>query len=130
DIDFVANDNVRHTSWNIAEAATIHRIEHEFFRIPFLYIADGHHRSAAAARVYQARNGAGHSGGFLAVIFPHNQMQILAYHRVLKDLNGMTTARTLEKLDGIFVNKPNGSGQPTRKHEMGLYFHSRWHTLH
>src|SRR5947207_169585 len=88
DIDFVAQDNVRHTSWSIADASTIHRIVEEFARIPFLFIADGHHRSAAAARVFQARNGTGNSGGFLAVIFPHNQLQILAYHRVLTDLTG------------------------------------------
>src|SRR5881394_1591934 len=129
DIDFVAQDNVRHTSWNIADAATIHRIEHEFSRIPFLFIADGHHRSAAAARVYQARNGTGHSGEFLAVLFPHNQMQILAYHRVLKDLNGMKPASVLEKLDGIFVIHRSGSDRPTRQHEIGLYLDGRWHTL-
>ena len=66
---------------------------------PFLYIADGHHRSAAAARVFQARKGAGESAFFLTVIFPHNQMQILPYNRVLKDLNGLTPAQLLEKLD-------------------------------
>jgi uncharacterized protein (DUF1015 family) len=129
DIDFVARDKVRHTSWTIADAATIHRIEQEFARVPCLYIADGHHRSAAAARVYQARSGAGDSGGFLAVIFSHDQMQILGYHRVLKDLNGMTPARVLEMLDGIFVIKRDGSDRPMRKHEIGLYLDGRWHTL-
>ena len=78
-------------------------IAEQFAKIPFLYIADGHHRSAAAARVYQSRKGAGHSGPFLTVIFPHNQMQILPYNRVLKDLNGLTAAQLLQKLDGIFV---------------------------
>ena len=129
DIDFVSQEQVRHTSWSIADAAACRSIELEFSRVPLLYIADGHHRSAAAARIFQARNGAGNSGGFLAVIFPHDQMQILAYHRVLKDLNGMTTARVLELLDSVFVVKQNGSGQPTRKHEMGLFLDGRWHML-
>ncbi len=130
DIDFVTKDKVRHTSWSIADTTAIQSIEQEFVRVPCLYIADGHHRSAAAARVYQSRNGAGNSGGCLAVIFPHDQVRILAYHRVLKDLNGMTPARTLGKLDGVFVIKRSGSGQPTRKHEMSLYLDGRWHTLH
>ena len=129
DIDFVARDKVRHTSWTIADAAGVRSVDQEFSHVPFLYIADGHHRSAAAARVYQGRNGAGTSGGFLAVIFPQNQLQILAYHRVLKDLNGMTPAQTLEKLDGIFVIKRNGSDRPTRQHEIGLYLDGQWHTL-
>jgi len=129
DIDFVARDKVRHTAWTIADAAVIQSIELEFSRVPFLYIADGHHRSAAAARVCQARKGTGKSDGFLAVIFPHNQMQILAYHRVLKDLNGITPAQILEMLDGLFVIKRNGSAQPTRKHELGLFLDGRWHTL-
>ena len=129
DIDFVSQEQVRHTSWSIADAAACRSIELEFSRVPLLYIADGHHRSAAAARIFQARNGAGNSGGFLAVIFPHDQMQILAYHRVLKDLNGMTPARVLEMLDGLFVIKQSGSDQPKRKHEIGLFLDGRWHTL-
>ena len=87
-MDFTAKDGVRHTSWKISDADEIAFIEAQFAKIPFLYIADGHHRSAAAARVFQSRKGAGESGHFLAVIFPHNQMQILPYNRVLKDLNG------------------------------------------
>jgi uncharacterized protein (DUF1015 family) len=129
DIDFVSRDKVRHTSWTVADAAAIDRIEQDFSLVPCLYIADGHHRSAAAARVYQRRNGSGSSGGFLAVIFPHNQMQILAYHRVLKDLNGMTPTRVLELLDAVFVIKQSDAGQPTRKHELGLFLDGRWHTL-
>jgi uncharacterized protein (DUF1015 family) len=130
DIDFVAKDKVRHTAWTLAAAAAIQSIELEFARVPILYIADGHHRSAAAARVCLARNGSGTRGGFLAVIFPHNQVQILAYHRVLKDLNGMTPARVLEMLDGLFVIKQSGSDPPKRKHEIGLFLDGRWHTLH
>src|SRR6202012_5079418 len=104
-------DGVRHTAGVVGDDKTIGFIEAEFARIPFLYIADGHHRSAAAARVYQSRKGAGSSGYFLSVIFPHNQMQILPYNRVLKDLNGLTSAQLLEKLDAVFIIKPNGSAQ-------------------
>ena len=131
DIDFTAKDGVRHTAWVIGDADTIQFVEKEFARIPFLYICDGHHRSAAAARVCQSRKGAGQSGHFLAVIFPHNQMQILPYNRVLKDLNGLTPQQLLEKLDAIFIIKPHPEGavKPSRKHELGLYLAGKWHTL-
>jgi uncharacterized protein (DUF1015 family) len=97
--------------------------------MPALYIADGHHRSAAAGRVYQTRKGAGQSASFLSVIFPHNQVQILPYNRVLKDLNGLSAATLLDKLDGVFVIKTPGAPAPARKHELGLYLDGKWHTL-
>ena len=130
DVDFTAPDGVRHTAWTIADAAALAGIEAEFAKIPFLYIADGHHRCAAAARVCQSRKGAGHSGRFLAVIFPHNQVQILPYNRVLKDLNGLKPEALLQKLDAIFVLKDAGVPQPSRKHEMGFYLGGKWRTLH
>jgi uncharacterized protein (DUF1015 family) len=130
DIDFTAPDGVRHTSWPIRDAATIQQIESAFAKIPNLYIADGHHRSAAAARVFQSRKGAGQSATFLTVIFPHNQMQILPYNRVLKDLNGLSRDTLLEKLDAVFIIKPNGAPKPTRKHELAFYIDGRWFTLH
>ena len=129
DIDFTAPDGVRHTSWPIRDAASTQTIQNEFAKIPNLYIADGHHRSAAAARVFQSRKGAGLSATFLTVIFPHNQMQILPYNRVLKDLNGLTREQLLQKLDAIFIIKPNGASKPTRKHELGLYIAGQWHSL-
>jgi len=129
-VDFTAPDGVRHTSWVVSDAAEIRFIASEFERVPRLYIADGHHRSAAAARVFQARKGQGSSGGFLAVIFPHNQMQILPYNRVLKDLNGHSAARLLEQLDGVFVIQSPGKAAPARKHELGLFLGGQWHTLH
>jgi uncharacterized protein (DUF1015 family) len=129
DVDFTAPDGVRHTSWVVNDPAQIQFIESEFTRIPALYIADGHHRSAAAARVFQARKGAGESGYFLSVIFPHNQMQILPYNRVLKDLNGLSPEQLLEKLDGVFVIKSPGEPVPARKHELGLYLQGQWRTL-
>jgi uncharacterized protein (DUF1015 family) len=120
---------VRHTSWTISDPAQFKFIENQFGRIPALYIADGHHRSAAAARVFQSRKGAGHSSYFLNVIFPHNQMQILPYNRVLKDLNGLSPEQLLEKLDGVFVIKSPGVATPGRKHELGLYLRGQWRTL-
>ena len=130
DVDLTAKDGVRHTAWVIRDSATIQIIQDEFKAMPALYIADGHHRSAAAARVFQSRKGAGHSGQFLTVIFPHNQMQILPYNRVLKDLNGMSSAQLLEKLDGIFViQKKSGAAKPAAKHHLGLFLEGVWHTL-
>ena len=128
-IDFTAGDGVRHTAWVMDDPATITFLEAEFARIPFLYIADGHHRSAAAARVYQERQGASHSAGFLTVIFPHNQVRILPYNRVLKDLNGLTPEQLLRKLEAVFILEPAGTGQPSRKHEAGLFLGGKWRKL-
>src|SRR5438552_720117 len=110
-IDFTANDGVRHTAWVIVEAPDIEFIHDEFGRMPALYIADGHHRCAAAARVFQARKGTGHSPYCLSVIFPHNQVRILPYNRVMKDLNGLSVTQLLEKLDGLFIIHRNGGAQ-------------------
>ncbi len=152
-VDFTATDGVRHTAWTIGDAAGIQFITEQFAKIPFLYIADGHHRSAAAARVCQNRRSRGsesaptspersrsqltsaatskdESGGFLSVTFPHNQMQILPYNRVLKDLNGLTAEQLLRKLDAVFIVNPHGAATPTRKHELGFFLDRKWHTLH
>jgi uncharacterized protein (DUF1015 family) len=128
-VDFTAKDGVRHTSWTIASADEINFVENQFAQIPFLYIADGHHRSAAAGRVFKSRNGAGHSGQFLAVIFPHNQMQILPYNRVLKDLNGLTPRELILKLEKVFETIRVGDATPKGKHELGLFIEGKWHRL-
>ena len=128
-VDFTAKDGVRHTSWTISTAEEINLVEAQFAQVPCLYIADGHHRSAAAARVFQARNGGGQSGRFLSVIFPHNQMQILPYNRVLKDLNGLTNVELLKKLEEVFNIIRLGIARPARRHELGLFLNGRWHTL-
>jgi uncharacterized protein (DUF1015 family) len=127
-VDFTAKDGVRHTSWTVADAAGIQFIAEQFAKIPFLYIADGHHRSAAAARFFKAHP-VGNASTFLTVIFPHNQMQILPYNRVLKDLNGQTPEQLLQKLAAIFDIKP-GNASPKAKHELGFYFQGQWRTLH
>jgi uncharacterized protein (DUF1015 family) len=129
EIDFTARDGVRHVSWAIQEPYDIRFMETQFARVPHLYIADGHHRSAAAARVYQSRQGAGESSRFLAVIFPHNQMQVLPYNRVLKDLNSWAPEQLLEILGKVFNIHARGAAVPVREHELGLYLAGRWHTL-
>jgi uncharacterized protein (DUF1015 family) len=128
-VDFTAKDGVRHTSWTVSMPDEIALVESTFAQIPFLYIADGHHRSAAAGRIFQSRNGAGHSAQFLTVIFPHNQMQILPYNRVLKDLNGLTPQELVKKLEETFNIVRMGMPNPTRKHELGLFINKRWLTL-
>jgi uncharacterized protein (DUF1015 family) len=129
-VDFTAKDDVRHTSWTISAPDEIKFVESQFAQIPFLYIADGHHRSAAAGRVFKSRKGAGHSGQFLAVIFPHNQMQILPYNRVLKDLNGNSPEQIWQKLETVFTISKTGNANPKAKHELGFYFQGEWRTLH
>lgn len=131
-VDFVSKDGVRHTAWVVAGGDDIKFIEARFAQIPALYIADGHHRCAAAARVFQSRHGAGQSGRFLAVIFPHHQMQILPYNRVVKDLSGHSPEQLLEALQihsTLFLPSQSGSATPQRKHELGFYFQARWRTL-
>jgi uncharacterized protein (DUF1015 family) len=128
-VDFVAGDGVQHTAWAIQEPGEIRAVQEEFERLDSLYIADGHHRCAAAGRVFQARKGAGGSGFFLSVIFPHNQVQILPYNRVLKDLRGLTESQVLEKLDAVFILQENGKAKPGRKHELGFYVGRKWRTL-
>jgi uncharacterized protein (DUF1015 family) len=128
-IDFTAQDGVRHSSWTISDTNEIAQIEKLFAKVPALYIADGHHRSAAAARVFQSRKGAGQSGRFLAVIFPHNQMQILSYNRALKDLNGISPAALLERFPVPCSIEENGRAKPAKKHDLGLYFQGKWRTI-
>jgi uncharacterized protein (DUF1015 family) len=94
-----------------------------------LYIADGHHRSAAAARVYRQRQGIGQSGLFLSVLFPHDQVQILPYHRVLRDLNGHTPEAMLMRLSEVGAIKQTPVAQPARPRDVGVYLRGQWHTM-
>ena len=129
-VDFTALDGVQHTAWSITDPKDIDFVSKKFAAIKYLYIADGHHRSAAAGRVFKSRGGAGESAYFLTVIFPHDQMQILPYNRVLKDLNGNSSAALLEKLDKVFIIKDGGTPKPSKKHELGFFFEGKWRTLH
>lgn len=152
EIDFTAEDGVRHTSWTISDTADIAFVESEFARLPSLYIADGHHRSAAAVRVYLKRKKfqslpaacgdlgelgiegnvgevENRSGFFLSVIFPQHQMRILPYNRVLKDLNGFSPEQLLDRLDSVFAINTGGPAKPHRKHELAMYLRGTWYTL-
>ena len=127
-VDFTADDDVRHTSWDIDDEEAIQKISDAFASIPFLYIADGHHRSAAAERVFTAKNGEGKSGYFLTVIFPDHQMQILAYNRAVKSLNGLSPSQLLDKLDLVAKLIPATSDvKPASKNQFGMYLAGQWY---
>ena len=135
--DGVAESGVRHTLWVIRDAATIARLTELFDAMPALYIADGHHRSAAASRVCAARKAAnpGHSGNeaynyFLSVIFPHHQMRIMDYNRVIKDLNGLAEPEFMAKVaENFMIEMENAAVKPARAGEFGLYLNGRWMRL-
>jgi uncharacterized protein (DUF1015 family) len=129
EIDFVAPDQVRHSVWTLRDALTIENLRCAFANIPYLYIADGHHRSAAASRVWHNRAGAGNSAFFLSVLFPHDQVQILPYNRVLKDLNGHTPDVLLEKLASMCKIHPTCDPQPSGKNTFSMFLAGRWHRL-
>lgn len=136
--DFVAPDGFGHHFWVISDDATIKRITEIFAEIPALYIADGHHRSAAAALVgdEKRRNNPHHTGNeeynfFLAVCFPDNQLTIIDYNRVVKDLNGLTVPKLLEKLAQNFEIVSQGSEiyKPNALHNFSLYVAGQWYSL-
>lgn len=127
-VDFTAPDGVRHTAWTIDNQAVIDQIESLFRKIKTLYIADGHHRSAAAGRIFESRKGSGNSGGFLTVVFPHDQMQILAYNRAVKDLNGRRPEEILSTLEGLGdLEESNTPVNPANKNELGIYMGNHWY---
>ena len=137
--DFVAKDDgFGHTFWIIDEPADIARITELFGEMPSLYIADGHHRSAAAALVgaEKARQNAAHKGDeeynyFMAVCFPANQLTIIDYNRVVKDLNGLSEEEFLAKLEKNFVVEEKGADiyKPVALHNFSLYLAGKWYSL-
>jgi uncharacterized protein (DUF1015 family) len=129
EVDFAGTDGVQHSSWTVGDPEGIRFVEKEFLNIPSLYVADGHHRSAAAARVFLTRRGSGDSSRFLSVIFPHNQMQILPYNRVIRDLNGHSPDSLLEKLGAIFEIERGGNGAVSGKNEVGLFLNGAWYSM-
>jgi len=130
DADVTAPDGIRHTIWVVRDAALVARITAVFDAMPALYIADGHHRSAAASRVAAARRKAGveqASDYFLAVIFPHHEMKIMDYNRVVKDLNGLSADGFLARVAERYTVTPSsGQVRPSRPGECGLYLPGRW----
>ncbi len=136
--DFTS-DGVRHTLWLVEDDATIQKLIELFQQVDVLYVADGHHRSAAAQRVREIKRkeNPNHTGQeeynyFLTVIFPHNQMQILDYNRVVKDLNGLTPQEFLRRVEEKFEVTLMGSEQPykpQKTHEFGMYLEGNWYKL-
>ena len=131
-------DGFRHQFWVISNKDDINTITEEFAKIPSLYIADGHHRSAAAALVgaEKAKNNPHHTGNeeynyFMAVCFPASQLTILDYNRVVKDLNGMTAKQFLKKLSEDFEVEKMGKDiyKPKKLHEFSLYLDKNWYRL-
>jgi uncharacterized protein (DUF1015 family) len=135
--DFDAADGVRHTLWRAA-AAERDQLVAAFAEIPALYIADGHHRAASASRARTEMRQRGIAGTlvgdgadaswFLAVAFPHDQMQVLPYNRVVKDLAGLSPDDYLEAVRERFETEA-GPATPARRGDIGMYFKGAWHTL-
>lgn len=136
--NFTTADGIRHRFWVVNEPETIRAIRDEFTKMPATYVADGHHRTAAAALVGHdlRRELAGHNGTeeynyFLAVHFPDDQLTILDYNRVVKDLNGHTAASFLQALGKSFEVEEKGDKpyRPESLHEFGMYLNGKWYKL-
>lgn len=129
-MDAVADDGVRHTLWVIDDPATLVQLTAAFNAMHALYIADGHHRSAAASRIAKMRNNQGGSDYFLSVIFPAHQMQILDYNRVVRDLNGLDTAAFLTAVQQHFsVEAATAPVKPEQAGTFGMYLPGQWYKL-
>jgi uncharacterized protein (DUF1015 family) len=128
DVDVTADDGVRHELWPIQDEATVAELTRAIDALPALYIADGHHRSAAALRVAEARGEK--DGSFLAVLLPQQQMTILDYNRVLRDLNGLTPDEVLREVGRRYTIEPSDKPvRPSRPDEVGMVLGGRWHRL-
>ena len=136
--DFVSEDGIGHTLWVISDEATIKTITEAFAGIPYLYIADGHHRTAAAAHVGEekAKADPNHTGKeeynyLLAVCFPQSHLKVMDYNRVVKDLNGLTEEQFLAKVSEHFTVENKGAEiyRPAALHNFSLYLGGKWYSL-
>lgn len=131
--DLTADDGVQHTIWVVSDKALIDTITTTFDAMDCLYIADGHHRSASASRIAKQRNvGSGEASHdyFLSVIFPDNQMKILDYNRVMKDLNGLSADEFLEKVAMSFAVKESSvEVKPSHAKTFGMFLAGKWYAL-
>ncbi len=134
--DLVADDGVKHTLWVIDDEKQIAVLTKTFDAMPCLYIADGHHRSAAASRVAAMRHQTGDANTaashnyFLSVVFPDNQMQILDYNRVIRDLHGMNAEQFKQRIATAFDCEPVATAyKPQRTGEFGMYLDGTWYRL-
>jgi uncharacterized protein (DUF1015 family) len=135
--DFKTADSVEHTIWAVTDSEVIQQIGGEFARIETLYVADGHHRSAAASRVRDLRKARNpdHTGTeeynyFLTVIFPDNEMNVMAYNRAVQDLNGHSIVEFITLVGHKFVITPVSTPvTPARRHDFGMYLSGKWYSL-
>ena len=128
--DFTAADGVRHQVWQVPASLNHHLVD-SFAQIDSLYIADGHHRAASAARTRRslAAKGAGEHDRVMAVAFPDNQMQVLPYNRVVTDLRGHTPAAFLDMLKQALSVRDGGPATPTGKGSVAMYLGGKWYTI-
>ena len=136
DYDFTAPDGIRHTLWVVSTGADVDALVSAFDSVPELYVADGHHRSAAGSRIRTLRRDANpsHTGDepynyFLSVIFPDNQMLIMDYNRVVRDLNGLDEADFLAKIGETFDVEPSEMKRPKGAKSYAMYLGGRWYRL-
>ena len=137
--DFQTDDNIQHTFWVISDSNLIDQITEEFSKVDFLYVADGHHRSAAGTRAAEelSKKNPNHTGDeeynyFLSVLFPDNQMYIMDYNRVVKDLNGLSEKEFLDSLRSNFLVREFARSEgysPRVKHDFGMYLNGMWYRL-
>ena len=133
--DIVTEDGIGHTVWTVPAQDT-ERVRDLFARVPALYVADGHHRTASAARVGLERRAANphHRGDepynyFMAVVFPHDQLKIMDYNRLVKDLNGHTPASLLAALAEKFIVTPDAPARPEHATQFGMFLGGRWYRI-
>lgn len=131
--DFVANDDIRHTIWRVPN---YHPLVEAFDEVPYLYIADGHHRAASASRARAELKEQGFSyidneeyNFFQCVLFPDNQLQILPYNRIVRDLNGLSHDDFLARVRESFIVTENASPSPRERGQWSMYLRGRWHGL-
>ncbi len=136
--DFMADDGFGHSLWVIENAETVEKLSQLFEKVPAFYVADGHHRTAAAALVgnEKKKNNPGHTGNeeynfFMSVVFPDDQLTIIDYNRVVKDLNGLTKEEFLTKLSEVFEVTEKGEQEykPARLHNLSMYLEGKWYEL-
>lgn len=135
--DFTAEDHIQHTVWLIDDKTVIDQLEKAFQKVPDFYIADGHHRAASAVKVGIKRReshldytGEEEFNYFLAVLFPSSELSIWDYNRVVADLNGLSEAEFLKKVEEVFeVETLTEQKKPEQKHTMAMYLNHRWYLL-
>ena len=134
--DFTAPDGIQHTVWVVSDRSDVREFLKMFEMVPELYVADGHHRSASAARVGAIRrmNDEAPTGEkvydyFLAVLFPHDQLAIMDYNRVVKDLNGLSKDAFLKKIDAMFLVEQSKERKPSKPNTFGMYLDKQWYRL-